>query len=324
MKIVFMGTPQFALPALERLIANPHEVILVITQPDRPKGRGRRLEASPIKQVAQGQGLRVIEPRKLRAEHVAETIRESGADLGVVVAYGRVLPREVFEAPRLGCLNIHPSLLPEYRGAAPIQRCLLDGRDRTGVTLMMIEEDLDAGPIVAQQAIDILPDDDARSVGNLCAAVGAEMLLRVIDEAQRGGTIESTPQDKEKVTYAFPIEKGEGLISWGASTEEIMLHLRGMTPWPGAFSFIAGQRRLSIVQAEPLWENEAEELEPANDEPSGRVTSIKKGVGFMVKTGSGHLLVTRVRPEGKREMDAGDFVNGRGIQVGDVLDAEGT
>ena len=322
MRIVFMGTPEFALPALERLIDSRHEVVLVITQPDRPRGRGRQTQPSPVKEMALAHGLKVIQPVRVRKEPVAEAIRQTGADLGVVAAFGQILPQDVLDAPRLGVINIHPSMLPEYRGAAPIQRCLLDGRRETGVSLMMLVQELDAGPVVAQLPLEILDDDDAQSVAFLAAAMGADMLLRVIDEAEQSGAIEAVAQDPNGVTYAGPIRKEEGLIPWDDSTDEILIRIRGMVPWPGTYCYIDGKRLLHITKAEPLWPNEAEEIDKAQEWQPGFVSSILKGFGFTVKTGDGHLLVTRVRPSGGKEMEAPAFINGRGIAVGDWLAGE--
>lgn len=319
MKIVFMGTPEFALPALLRLIESKHEVCLVITQPDRPKGRGQKVVASPVKVLAEEHGLRVLQPKSVRKEPVAEAIREAGADLAVVAAYGQILPREVLTAPRLGCINIHPSLLPLYRGAAPIQRCIMDGCSDTGVSLIMLNEGLDSGPIVAQQPVEILSDDDVLSASDMLAVVGADMLLRVIDEAEQTGHIDAVPQDDALATYAPQLKKEEGLIPWGDSTERIMYRLRGLTPWPGAYTYVNGDRMIILLRAEPLWENEAEELGEMNEADPGTVTSLMKGFGFTVKTGDGHLLVTSVQPQGKKPMDAEAFVIGRNIKKRDEL-----
>lgn len=323
MKIVFMGTPEFALPALNRLIDSPHEVVLVITQPDRPKGRGQKLEAPPVKQLAEEHGLRVLQPQSVRREGIAEAIRQTGADLAVVAAFGQILPRDVLEAPRLGCINIHPSLLPEYRGAAPIQRAILDGNSDTGVTLIMLTEGLDSGPIVAQQRIEILDDDDARSVADMLAVMGADMLMRIIEEAEKVGVIEAVPQDDALATYAPQIRKEEGLIPWADPTAMIIYRMRAMTPWPGAYTFVDGERLLMIIQAEPLWSNEAEELGEMNNAKPGTVTSFQKGFGFTVKTGDGHLLVTAVQPQGKKRMDATAYIIGRNIEVGQKLGLAG-
>jgi methionyl-tRNA formyltransferase len=321
MKIVFMGTPEFAVPALQRLIDSRHEVVLVVTRPDKPKGRGQKLEAPPIKELALAHGLEMLQPTRAERPQLAGWIRERGADLAVVAAYGMLLPPDVLAAPRLGCVNIHPSLLPAYRGAAPIQRCILEGNTESGVTIMQLVEELDAGPIIAQQRFDILPDDDARSIADLAAVMGADMLLRVIDEADKKGVIESEPQNDDEATYAPPIEKEEGLIDWAEPTEQIIYRMRALTPWPGIFTFINGERRLNILQGEPLWENEAEELGDLNKAKPGTVTGLLKGFGFSVKTGDGHLLVTMVQPAGKEAMDAQAFLNGRGLEVGHRLEA---
>ena len=323
MKIVFMGTPEFALPALQRLIDSRHEVALVVTQPDKPKGRGRRLEAPPVKHLAEQHGLAVFQPARLREAGVVERIRAVEADLGVVAAF-RMLPADILTAPRLGCINIHPSLLPNYRGAAPIQRCLMDGADTTGVTLMMLRPEMDAGDLVAQQTVEIFPDDDARSLGATCAVLGAEMLMRALDDAERTGGFETEPQNDDDATFAPPIDKDDGLIPWGDPTERIMCRLRALTPRPGVYTHLNGDERLIVIQAEPLWSNEAEALgDEMNRAEPGTTTSIQKGFGFTVRTGDGHLLVTRVRPQGRREMDAAAFVNGRGIAVGDHLGDSG-
>lgn len=320
MNVAFFGTPEFALPALERLIHSHHAICLVVTRADKPKGRGQRVEAPPVKLLAQAHGLPIIQPKSCRREDVAGQIRQSGAEMAVVAAYGQILPKTVLEAPRLGCINLHPSLLPKYRGAAPIQRCILEGNTTTGITLIRLIEQMDAGPIIAQQRVEILPDDDASSVRDMCAVMGADMLMRVLDEAETHGDIESEPQDHEKATYAPPVRKEEGLIDWARSTEEIMFRIRAMQPWPGAYGYINGEKRLQIVQAEPLWPNEARALgEAANRAEPGTVSSIKKTFGFTVKTGTGHLLVTAVQPEGKGRMEASSFVNGRGIGVDDRL-----
>jgi methionyl-tRNA formyltransferase len=318
MRLVFMGTPEFALPALERLIDSRHKVVLVVTRPDRPKGRGQKLEPSPVKELALRHGLPVIAPASVRKENVAERIRESGADVCVVAAFGQILPDDVLAATRLGCLNIHPSLLPAYRGAAPIQRCLLEGNDVTGVTIMKLVRELDAGPIVAQQRVEILDDDDAHSLSDICAVLGADMLLRVLDDAERGGRIEAVEQEHDKATYAPPIKKEEGLIPWADPAEAIMYRLRALTPWPGVYTHVNGERLLIVVQAEP-WEEDETRDDPTRRPTPGTVVAMEKGHGFLVQAGDGPILVMRVKPEGKSEMDAHAFVVGRGIKVGDVL-----
>ena len=320
MNVAFFGTPEFSLAALGRLIESRHQVVLVVTQPDRPKGRGRKLEASPVKQMASDNDLPMIQPVRVSREPIAEAIREAKADICVVVAFGQILPRKILDATRLGCINIHPSLLPAYRGAAPIQRSILDGATQTGVSIMQLDAGMDTGPVIAQQRVEILPDDDARSLGEMLSVVGADMLMHVLDEAEQNERIESVAQDDALATSAPPVRKEEGSIPWSDTTDRIMFRLRAMTPWPGAYTFINGEKRLTLLQAEPLWVNEADVLgAEAKQADPGTVTSIKIGFGFTVKTGSGHLLVTSVKPQGKQQMDAAAFVNGRGIAEGDRL-----
>jgi methionyl-tRNA formyltransferase len=249
-------------------------------------------------------------------------IRASGADAIAVAAFGQILPPDVLASARFGAVNIHPSLLPRYRGAAPIQRAILDGVGQTGVTIMQLDEQMDHGPIIAQQTIAILDDDDALSVGNMLAALGADMLLRVLDDAEKSGRIESVAQAHDEATFAPPIAKEDGLVPWSDPSWKIMVRLRAMTPWPGVYSVINGESQITILQAEPLWENEAEELgEAAAEAEPGTVTSLKKDFGFTVRTGDGHLLVTRVKPEGKKPMDGWAYIIGRNIAVGDRLGA---
>jgi methionyl-tRNA formyltransferase len=328
LKVCFMGTPEFALPALDRLIRSRHKVALVLTQPDRPRGRGRRVIPSPVKQLADEHELTVFQPERLKKEgpQVAAAIRDSGARISVVASYGQILPDEILNATPFGCINIHPSLLPAYRGAAPVQRCILDGNTQTGVTIMKVVREVDAGPVIAQQTLEILPDDDARSFSEMAAVIGAEMLIQVIGEAEKTGLFELEEQDHDAMTYADRIHKEEGLINWNRTTEEIMFHLRGMTPWPGSYTFINGWKQLTIIQAEPFWEegtrNLGEEEDMLDAEP-GTVTGIMKGFGFSIRTGSGHLLATRVKLEGKKQVDAASFILGRGVQQGDRLCRQG-
>lgn len=319
MKIVFMGTPEFAVPALERLVESPHEVVLVVTQPSKPQGRGQKVVDPPVKQVADQHGIEVIQPASLKKEPIHERVRQLAADIIVVVAYGKILPDELLAAPRLGCLNIHASLLPEYRGAAPIQRAIMDGRRETGVTIMKLAAELDAGPIVSQQTIDIMEDDDSLSVGNMLSVLGADMLIRALDDIEKSGRIEAVEQDASQATYAAMIKKEEGEIDWSIPSDEIMYRLRALTPWPGLFTTISA-KRVRIVQAEPLDSAEAEHHGASDKAPPGTVTAIMKGFGFVVRTGSGHLLVTRVQPAGKPMMDATAFLNGNPLEVGQALD----
>lgn len=325
MKIVFMGTPDFAVPALERLIESKHEICMVISQPDRPQGRGKKLVPTPVKALAEArlEDVPVLQPERIRKTELGKTLKARGVDAAIVVAYGQLLPKEILDAPRHGCFNIHASLLPEYRGAAPIQRCLMDGNSRTGVTIMQLDEGMDTGPVLARQEIEILPDDDAVSLENMLSVLGAEMIVKALDEIEESGRLELEPQDEAKATSAPMLRREEGEINWSMETDEIICRMRGMIRWPGSNTWLDGKHKLTLLQGEPLWSNEVEELEKSGVTiPFGMVTSLKKGFGFTVKTGDGHLLVTQLKPSGKKAMDGAAFLNGRGIKVGDRLGAQ--
>lgn len=318
MKICFMGTPEFAVPPLQRLIESRHEVALVVTQPSKPAGRGRRITDPPVKTLADQHGIPVLQPASLKKDPLDAKIRELGIDLVVVVAYGKILPDALLAAPRIGSLNIHASLLPEYRGAAPIQRALMEGRDETGVTIMQVVSELDAGPIVSVRRAEIHDDDDSLSMHNYLSVLGADMLVGALDEIEKTGVIEGEPQDDTLATYAEMVRKEEGLIPWSDTSMEIIHRLRALTPWPGCFTSMSG-KRVRVLQAEPLGEEMAEHIKADDGAEPGAISGIEKGFGFCVRTGDGHLLITRVQPEGKDQMEALAFMNGYKLQIGDAL-----
>lgn len=320
MKIAFMGTPDFAVPALERLLESSHEVKLVVTQPSKPKGRGRKPLDPPVKVVADAHNIDVLQPESLRREPLEDEIRRREIDVIVVAAYGQILPQSLLDAPRLGCINIHASLLPAYRGAAPIQRALMDGCHETGVTIMQMVFRLDAGPMLAQQRVEIEEDDDALSLTNMLAVLGADMLMRVLDEVEKEGKITGLPQDENLATYAPMIRKEEGWADWTASSLDLMYHLRGLTPWPGLYTTV-GDKRLRILQAEPISAAEAALHTAREDDDPGVVVGIAQGFGPIVRTGDGYLLITRMQLEGKPQMPAAAFLRGNPIAVGEKLGA---
>lgn len=321
MRIVFLGTPEFAVPSLARLIESRHEVCFVVTQPSKARGRGLKVIDPPVKVLALENNLPVFQPASLKKEPLHEKVRGVHADVGIVVAYGKILPTELLAAPRLGFLNVHASLLPEYRGAAPIQRTLMDGRIETGVTIMKVIPELDAGPIVSQQTVEINEDDDARSLSHVLSVLGADLLLRALDDIEERGLIEGVDQDESLATYAAKITKAEGVLDWSLDSQSIMFRLRGLTPWPGLFTCL-GDRRLRIAQAEPISTGEAAEYKAREDVPPGTVSAIVRELGFLVRTGDGHLLVTRLQPEGKAEMEAPAFLNGAALRPGQGLTAQ--
>jgi methionyl-tRNA formyltransferase len=324
MKIVFMGTPGFATPALKRLIQSHHQVTAVVTQPDKPVGRGQKMHSPPVKEVALEHNIPVLQPPKLRNAGFDKVLQVYAPDVIVVVAYGKIIPPEILSLPRFGCVNIHGSILPKYRGAAPIQWAIIKGERRTGVTIMKLDEGMDTGEIIAIEEVDILDDDDTQSVSNLLSVVGAELLLKVLDEAERTGKLESTPQDASQATYAPILKKADGLIDWNQANEEIICRIMGLQPWPTAFSFLHGQA-WRFLRAEPLEDPDRLYFpEPTGPDARyrremdpGRVTALIRGKGFTVKTGDGHLLVTAVQPAGKKAMTGTDVVNGKILNKGD-------
>jgi methionyl-tRNA formyltransferase len=253
MRVVFFGTPQFAVPSLESLIRSPHDVVGVVTQPDRPRGRGHKVTDAPVKMTAIQHGLAVFQPARLRDPEVTETLSRWAPDLGVVAAYGKLLPESVLNLPRLGMINVHASLLPRYRGAAPVHRAVIDGMPETGVTIMRMVPALDAGGMFARATRPIGADETSDVVERDLAYLGASLLIEVMDDLAAGRAIEE-PQDDSQSTYASKITKDEGLIDWTLEAVAIHNRVRGLYPWPHAFSYLNGERLIvmrSHVALEP-------------------------------------------------------------------------
>lgn len=320
-----MGTPGFAVPPLKRLIESPrHEVAAVVTQPDRPVGRGQKMQFPPVKELALQHNLPVLQPERIKKVNYDQVLSFYNPDIIVVVAYGRIIPPEVLALPKYGCLNIHASILPKYRGAAPIQWAIINGERHTGVTIMQLDEGLDTGNIISFEQVDILDDDDTQSVGNMLSVMGGELLLKVLDRIEAAGKVESVPQNHEEATYAPLLEKKDGLIDWSLTTEEIICRIRGLQPWPTAFSFLHG-RAWKFLNAEPFLDSSGMVFPEKTDERGkalpgpepGKVTALIKGKGFTVQTGSGNLLVTQVQAPGKKPMGATDAMNGKLVKKGD-------
>jgi methionyl-tRNA formyltransferase len=240
-RIVFFGTPAFAVPSLEALIASGHEVVAVVSQPDRPRGRGQQLQPTPTKQVALAHGIPVLQPTKIRDEAFLQQIRDLHADLGVVVAFGRILPDALLAIPRLGMINVHASILPFYRGAAPIQRAVLAGDAETGVTIMRVASELDAGPTFSVARVPIPPDATSGDMDGVLASLGAQLLLPVVDDLEADRAVE-VPQDHSRATFAPKITKDEGVIDWNEPAEFIHNRIRGLQPWPLASTSLNGSR----------------------------------------------------------------------------------
>ncbi|NLD61409.1 methionyl-tRNA formyltransferase [Candidatus Sumerlaeota bacterium] len=326
MRIVYMGTPDFAVAPLMKLIQSAHEVVAVVTQPDKPVGRGRTLTPPPVKTLALKNGLPVLQPEKIKGMAFDKELAVYSPDCIVVAAYGKILPKEVLELPTYGCINIHASLLPKYRGAAPIQRAIIDAELKTGVSIMVMEEGLDTGAIISCEELDIIPDDDASLVSNALSLLGAGLLIKELDKIEKTGKIVSTPQDESKASYAPMLKKSDGLIDWTQSGDKIICHMMGMRPWPTAFSYRGKAKEMwKFLRAESLkgFEKDyADDGELVAKAAPGTVTALVKGRGFLVRTGDQHLLITEAQPQGKRAMSGADIINGNLLNVGDVFLSE--
>lgn len=321
MKIVFMGTPLFALPSLERLARSSHDVAMVVTQPDKKAGRGRKLQAPPVKRAALELGIEVAQPESIRTGEFLELLQGLAPDVVVVVAYGKILPLAVLEAPRLGCVNVHASLLPRYRGAAPINWAIIKGETESGVTIMKMDEGMDTGDVIRREKVEILDDDDAQSLSDMLSVVGAKTLVEVLDEIERAGEIRGEPQDESQASYAPLLKKEDGRIDWSLLTERIVCQVRGMISQSGAFTETP-KGTLKILAAEPLWSAECEKIPEPEKIPDGEVALTLKSHGFVVRTLDGFLLVTKAQPQGKRPMTGVDMINGKLVKAGDLLERE--
>ena len=305
-----MGTPEFAVPSLSRLIKAGHEIQEVFTQPDRPAGRRQIVTPPPVKTFALQHGLSVQQPDKIKTTAAREQFEPvfRNADAGIVAAYGRILPAWMLEAPRHGCINVHSSLLPKYRGAAPINWAIARGERETGVTIMKMDAGLDTGPILAQRATPIANGETAAELTLRLAEIGADLLSETLDKL---GELEPIPQNDLEATLAPILKREDGQVNWELTAHEILNRLRGFTPFPGCYTFFA-ERRLEIVRAEV----ETAGLHPAEAEPGIVFAVTKEGVA--VACGEGTILrITEVQPEGKRTMSVRDFLNGAKIGRGD-------
>jgi len=310
MKLVFCGTPMFAVPCLERLITAGHEIVLVVTQPDRPQGRGMTMTAPPVKQAALKLALPVVQPEKIKKnQEFQEQLTALNPEAIIVVGYGRIIPPWMLQLPAHGNINVHGSLLPKYRGAAPIQWAIANGEIVTGVTTMRIDEGLDTGDMLLRREMDILPDDTAITLAPRMAAIGAELLVETL-EGLAAGTIRGVPQDNSQATLAPILKKEDGLIDFSRSAKEIHNRLRGFQPWPGAFTHYRG-KTLKITAAEPASAN----LEVAPGE-----MYLHGGDQLLVGCAGGTLLaLLQVQPEGKKAMVARDFISGYRPASGEKL-----
>lgn len=309
MKIMFMGTPEISATCLERLLADGHEVTSVVTREDKPRGRKMVMTPTVVKTLAIERNIRVYTPSTLRGEEFSALLSELSPELIVVVAYGKILPKNVIDFPKYGCINLHVSLLPKYRGAAPMQRAIMEGEKETGVTVMYMDEGLDTGDIIAKEVFPIGPADDFEAIHDRSADIGSALLSKTIFEIEKGN-VKREKQNDAEATYAKKVEKEDCKIDFTLSAQKLDFIIRGVTPIPGAFCYHNG-KMLKINKATPIDKNgECGKVLSLDDKGEGAIT---------VGCGEGSLVITSVIPEGKGKMSAGDFIRGRKIAEGDIL-----
>ncbi len=309
MRIIFMGSPEFAVPPLRHLLLSRYPVVAVYTQPDRPAGRGRPPAAPPVKRLALEWGLAVRQPESLRRPEAVAELADLSPDVIVVAAYGQILPPSVLAIPRCGSLNIHPSLLPRFRGASPVAAAILAGDEFTGVSIMLMDKGMDTGAVLGQAQIPVADGDTTGSLTAKLARVGAGMLLELLPRHLSGGIV-PRPQDEARASYCRPVPKEAGEISWGLPAKELARRVRAYNPWPGAYTRWQG-RRLKILSA-VLLAGEA-------GQPAGQVVSLGDGSAFGVATGEGVLAVCELQLEGKRVVSAAEFLHGQRGFIGAEL-----
>ena len=309
LRIVFLGTPQFAVPTLQALIASRHHVCGVVTQPDRARGRGQRVSHAPVKIVAVERGLSLLQPGQLTDPAVDATLRTWGIDLGVVAAYGKIIPDSLLALPRLGMINVHASLLPRYRGAAPVHRAVINGERETGVTIMRVERRLDTGPMFARSVRPIGPDDTSDAVEHDLAQMGANLLVDVVNQIT-AGTAQEVAQDDSLSTYAARLTKDEGLIDWSLPACDIHNRVRGLYPWPHAYTYL-GPARLIVLKTR---------VEQATaDKAPGTVVDISRDALHVATGQQGRIAIEQVQREGGRPLYTRDFLAGHDVASGVCL-----
>jgi methionyl-tRNA formyltransferase len=306
MRLVFLGTPAFAVPTLEHMVAAGHEVVEVVTQPDRPRGRGQHLAVSPVKEAALRLAISVYQPERVRRPEAQEHLCGLAAEAMVVVGYGQIIPQSVIDMAPLGIINVHASLLPKYRGAGPIQWAIANGETRSGVTTMRIDAGMDTGEMLLKAETEIGPDENAIELGRRLSAMGAELLVRTLD-GLAAGTIAGEKQDNDQATYAPLLKKEDGAVDWSRSAQELHNRVRGLQPWPGAYTAFRGQTL-------HLWRTRVVES-PGTAAP-GVVLSIRP---LVVQCGSGSLEMLEVQMEGRKRVPAGDFANGQRLTENETL-----
>lgn len=307
MKIVFMGSPAFAVPSLEAILSSKDEVPLVVSQPDKPSGRGLQLTPCAVAVYAKKHNLELFQPKTLRKKEIQEKIIDIKPDLIAVVAYGKILPKEILSLPKYGCINLHASLLPKYRGAAPINWAIVNGERKTGITTMIISEELDTGDMLLKKETEIKPDETTIELHDRLSQMGASLLVETIKKI-RDGSVKRTPQNHSEATYAPLLKKEVGLINWKKDASEIHNLVRGMQPWPGAYTYY-NKKKFGIWSSR--YTNETQK------ELAGTVVTNQQELG--IATGKGTIYLKEVQLEGKKRMKTEDFLRGHKIEKGERL-----
>jgi len=313
-RVVFWGSPEFAVTILERVLESRHDVVGVVTRPPRPGGRGRRVRPTPVAKLAKSAGVPVLAPRRPRDAEFAAELAGLGAEAFLVAAYGAILPPEILSMPSHGSLNVHASLLPDYRGAAPVTRSILDGRRESGITIMRMEEGLDTGAICLQAATPIGPDDTAGSLSERLAGLGGRLAVEALDRLEAGALIE-TPQDASRATYAEKVSSAEAAIDWSRPATVVERAARAFDPWPGAWTTFRGER-LKVFRMSPPPRGAEEGSRRAAAEP-GEVVALDPAP--VVEVGDGALRLDVVQPQGARRMSGAEWARGRAVRLGERL-----
>ncbi len=308
MKVVFMGTPDFAVPTLEKIIEAGHEVIGVVTQPDKAKGRGKKVLFPPVKEKALEHNLTVYQPRRAREPEFIEQMRALNPDVMVVVAFGQILPKDILDIPKYGCINVHASLLPKYRGAAPIQWAVINGDAVSGVTTMQMDVGLDTGDMLLKTEVPLAEDETGGSLFDKLSTLGGELLIETLDKIQTGDIHPEKQDDSQAGEYARTLDKALGNVDFSMSAAAIERLIRGLNPWPSAYTFYNGKTM-------KLWKAE---VVPGTDAAPGQIVSVDKQ-SFTVQTGEGGLRILELQLEGKKRMDAGAFLRGCALSAGEML-----
>lgn len=308
MKIIFMGTPDFSVPALNALAEQGHQVLAVVTQPDKPRGRGKAVQMTPVKEAALKLGIAVYQPVKVREEGFLQQIEAMKPEVIVVAAFGQILPQRLLDIPKYGCINIHASLLPKYRGAAPIQWVIIDGEKETGITTMQMNAGLDTGDMLEKLVVPLDPEETGGSLHDKLSAAGGKLILSTLDKLEKGQLV-PVPQTEENTCYAKMLDKALGNIDWNQDAERIERLIRGLNPWPSAYTGLEGKTL-------KLWQAKVVEADYAGE--PGQVVKAGKNELF-IKTGKGILSVLSLQLEGKKRMDTGAFLRGYPVSEGTIL-----